>query len=296
MTKPKILVTGANGRTGRPIVAALAKAGASVRAFIRNADQAEALTRMGAEDCAVGDMLNPASIARAVAGCDKIVHIGPPMHPQEVDMTLSFLHAAQQAGLSHFIYYSVMHPLRRGIRHHALKLDAEEHIVESGMPYTILEPTRYMQHLEPIWRDVTEKHVHAMPFNVDAPFNVADLLDLAEVTAKVVTEDGHLYATYELAGPQALSQTDMARILSEELGYTVTAREIPLDELAATGKQKGLSADRIEQMLIMNEHYDAHGFPGNPNILTWLLGRAPGDYRAYVRRLKAHQSSIALPG
>jgi uncharacterized protein YbjT (DUF2867 family) len=65
MTKPKILVTGANGRTGRPIVAALAKAGASVRAFIRDSNQAEALTRLGAADCAVGDMLDPDSIARA---------------------------------------------------------------------------------------------------------------------------------------------------------------------------------------------------------------------------------------
>jgi uncharacterized protein YbjT (DUF2867 family) len=207
------------------------------------------------------------------------------MHPLEVEMTGHFLKAAEEAGLRHFIYYSVMHPIRQGIRHHKLKLIAEEHIVESGMPYTLLEPTRYMQHLEPIWREVTEKHIHAMPFSVDVPFNVVDLLDLAEVTAKVAMEDSHLYATYELAGPEPLSQTDMARILSEELGFTVTPKQIPLDDLAASARQKGLSADRIEQMISMNRHYDTHGFPGNGNILTWLLGRAPADFRTYVRRL-----------
>ncbi len=47
-------------------------------------------------------------------------------------MTGHFAAAAKDAGVSRFIYYSVMHPLRREVRHHSLKLDTEEMLIESG--------------------------------------------------------------------------------------------------------------------------------------------------------------------
>ena len=131
-----------------------------------------------------------------------VVHVGPPMHPNEVAQTGRILAAARRHGVQHLIYYSVMHPLRREVRHHRLKLDAEEAVIEGGVPYTILQPMRYMQHLEPIWNAVRTTGIHAMPFNVDIGFTVVDLADLAEVTAGVVLDPAHLYATYELAGPQ----------------------------------------------------------------------------------------------
>ena len=146
------------------------------------------------------------TINAAMASCETIIHIGPPMHPNEVEITSRFIDAALSHDISRFVYYSVMHPLRRAVRHHRLKLDAEEALIESGLPYTIVQPMRYMQHLALIWNKVLETGVHAMPFNIDVRFNVADLRDLAEATAIVATSPGHLYATYELAGPEALSQ------------------------------------------------------------------------------------------
>jgi uncharacterized protein YbjT (DUF2867 family) len=281
---PQILVTGANGRTGRPIVDALLGRGARVRGLVRKPEQSARLEGLGAE-AALGDLDDPASLIAAADGCEIIIHIGPPMHPREVEMTSSMLDAAHRGGAAHFIYYSVMQPLRQDVQHHRLKLLAEAHVVESGIPYTILQPIRSMQHLEPIWSQVRDQGIHAMPFNTHVRFNVVDLLDLAEAAAIVATEPGHLYATYELAGPEALSQDDMAAILTEAIGRPVAARHISLDQLRASSEAKGIEAGRIERMLIMNAHYDRYGFLGNPNILSWLIGRAPTPYRDYVRRL-----------
>jgi uncharacterized protein YbjT (DUF2867 family) len=283
----RVLVTGANGKTGRAVSAALTARGAAVRAFIRDAAQWPALQALGkAADYAHGDLNDAGSIAGALAGCDAMVHIGPPMHPDEVALTRNCIDAARKSGLGHFVYYSVMHTLRREVRHHRLKLDCEEMLVESDLPYTIVQPTRYMQHLEPIWQQVTGQGVHAMPFNVDVRFNVADLLDHAAATAAVVTEaGGHLYATYELAGPEALNQAGMAAIISKVIGRTVTARAVPPGELRARAAAAGNSPDRIEQMLAMNAHYDRHGFRGNPNVLRMLLRREPTRFEDYVRRL-----------
>ncbi len=281
----KVLVTGSHGRTGKPIVKALSAKGASVVAFVRDPAQDAEMMALGAVGIAVGDMDDPATIESAMAGCDAIVHIGPPMHPDEKTMTFHFIEAAKAAGLSKFVYYSVMHPLRREVRHHSLKLDTEELLIESGMPYSIVQPMRYMQHLEPIWKRVMEDGVHAMPFNTDVKFNVVDLLDLAEATANVTLDDGWLYGTYELAGPEALSQADMARIITEVTGKSVKAEQVPISKMQEKARASGASEDRVKQMTIMNEHYDAYGFLGNSRILKLILGRDPASFADYVARL-----------
>jgi uncharacterized protein YbjT (DUF2867 family) len=283
---PKVLVSAANGRTGRAIVGALLARGAQVRGLVRKPEHIDKLKAMGAEGV-VGDLEDAASLVAAAQGCDVLVHVGPPMYPREVETTQNMLDAAAAVGAKQFVYYSVMHPLRQDVEHHKLKLITEEHVVESPTPYTIVQPIRYMQHLDPIWGQVKDKGEHAMPFNTHLKFNVVDLADLAEATAITVTEPGHLYATYELAGPEGLSQDDMAAILSEELGRPVKARHISLDELRESSRAKGIAEDRIGRMAKMNAHYDAHGFRGNPNVLSWLLGRKPATYRDYVKRLVA---------
>lgn len=281
----RVLVTGANGRTGRPIISALAEKGATVRAFIRSEEQFGELEAIGASEFAVGDMGDSRSVDAALSGCDKLVHIGPPMHPDEVDFTNNFIESAKSNGLEHFIYYSVMHPLRRDVRHHRLKLDAEENLIESGLTYTIVQPCRYMQHLEPIWQKVLGEGVHAMPFDIDKKFSVVDLEDLAEAVAIVAGRSSDSYATYELAGPEPLSQRDMAAVISRVTGHAIEARATPLDTMKKAAAAKGFSDDKIEQMGIMNEHYDRHGFPGNPHVLRSILGRDPTTFEAYVRRL-----------
>jgi uncharacterized protein YbjT (DUF2867 family) len=283
--QPAILLTAANGRTGRAVVAALAAGGLSCRVFIRDPAQWPALQALGATSHAVGDMADPQSIVRALEGVHSVIFIGPPMHPDEATFVGNFLAAAQRANLRQFLYYSVMHPLRRDVRHHGLKLDAEQHIIESGVPYSILQPIRYMQHLEGIWKTVISDGVHAMPFNVEAKFNVVDLVDLAEATARVAATTDYLYGTYELAGPESLSQADMARIISQVIGKPVHAEQVPIKTLRDRGQAAGLSTDRIEQMSIMNQHYDAYGFAGNPAALTMILGRPPSTFRNYVERL-----------
>ncbi|GLP95135.1 SDR family oxidoreductase [Paraferrimonas sedimenticola] len=280
-----LLLTGANGKTGREVLKALVAKGETVRAFIRQESQWPDLQALGASEYAVGDMADGPSIDSAMEGCQKVVHIGPPMHPDEKAMTQCFVELAKKHQIEHFIYYSVMHPLRRDVRHHSLKLDAEEVLIESMLPYTIVQPIRYMQHLLPIWNTVVETGVHAMPFNTQVKFNVVDLKDLAEATAIIATTPGHLYATYEFAGPESLSQQDMAEIISDVIGRPVSAQAVTLEQVADKARARGFNEDRVKQMQIMNKHYDECGFLGNPNVLSMVLGRSPTRFRAFVERL-----------
>lgn len=285
MSDTKLLLTGANGRTGRAILSAMAARGIAVRAFVRSPANKADMEALGAHEVAFGDFMDAASIDAAVKGVTKILHIGPPMHPEEVAISQRFISAGQKHAIDQFIYYSVMHPVRTDVRHHKFKLHVEEALIGSGLPYTILQPSRYMQHLVPIWPNVLSSGVHAMPFNTQQAFSVADLKDLAEACAVVAASDQHLYATYELAGPQALSQTDMAQIISSALGKPVRAEAVPYDVMEAKARAAGANDDRVSQMLTMNKHYDAHGFRGNANVLEYLLQRPATRFDAYVKTL-----------
>ena len=279
----RVLVTAANGRTGRAVVAALHRRGAAVRAMVRAPAHLAALPE-GVEG-ATGDLTDPASLRAAAEGCAAIVHIGPPLHPDEIALTTNALAAAQAAGVRRFVYYSVMHPLRQDVFHHRQKLAAEAHVVESGLDYTIVQPIRYMQHLEPIWAEVTGTGVHAMPFDVDRRFSVVDLHDVAEAVARIATSPEHRWATYELAGPEPLSQRDMAATLGIVLGRGVVARKIDPETFRRQGEARGIPAERLDRMIGMNAHYDRHGFLGNAGILEWLLGRPATRFADYAARL-----------
>jgi uncharacterized protein YbjT (DUF2867 family) len=285
---PKTLLAAAHGRTGRAILRALASRRVPVRALIRREPQSAALLEEGADECIVGDLQDAASLSRAAQGCGTVIYIGPPMHPDEVAMAAAFYEAARLGGCRHFVYYSVLHPVCREIRHHRLKLEVEEAVVNGPLPFTILQPARYMQHLEPLLGQVRDAGVHAMPFSTDVTFNVVDLADVAEVVASAVTDPRLRDGCFELAGPEPLSQRDMAATLARLLGRHVEARALSLEAMRERATKAGASADRVEQMAIMNGHYDRHGMHGSPLVLEALLGRAPTTFAQYAARILAH--------
>lgn len=282
-TLAKTLVTSAAGLTGRRIVPALARFGADMRVFIRRKEARDELDALGAHDFAFGSLEDEAALAGAVKDCQTVLHICPPMHPQEDKIAASVVNVCKAAGVERLVFWSVLHP-HIDVPHHWRKLDAEKYLIESGLGYTILQPSRYMQHLAPIWKHVQEDGVHSLPFSVDSLFSLVDLADLAEVTAAIVTQPGHEFATYELAGPEALSQADCAGILSGLLGKPVEAQARSLEDVRAQAEKAGMPGARIENMIAMNKHYDAHGLRGNGRVLQWLLGRDAHSFEDYVRR------------
>ena len=281
--KTSVLVTGASGRTGRAVISALQMHDVTIRAYLRRKEVSEELKALGADEIVLGDLFDFSILEEAVAGCSDVIHICPPMNPREAELAKKIIDLCSKNGVKRLVFYSVLHPLLSDVRHHHLKLEAEEYLINSGQTYTILQPGRYMQHHVPIWKEIIETGKHRMPFSVDAKFNIVDLADLAEAVANVLTGDGHEAATYQLAGPQALNQIDMARIISEVTGKLIAAEPKPADEFRAGAKKVGMPADRIEQLCIMNEHYDKHGLKGNCNVLEWILDRPATDFATYIK-------------
>lgn len=279
-----ILVTGASGKTGRRCIAQLVEKGAAVRGLVRRQDAARELEAAGARDVVIGDMFAPDVIDAALAGASQVLHICPPMHPREDELAMEMIARAKAAGVAHFAMWSVLHP-HVDVPHHRRKQKAEAALIESGLAFTILQPGRYMQHLETVWKTVRDEGVHAFPFSTKRLFSLVHLDDLAAAAATVLTAPGHANAIYELAGPQALSQEDCAQIIAQALGRPVRAQAAPLEASLEKARAAGVPDWRVETLRAMNEHYDAHGLEGNGNVLRWLLGRAPKTFADHVAEL-----------
>ncbi len=282
-----ILITGAAGKTGRAIIRALAVQGEPVRALVRRVDQIRLVKDLGARDAVVGDMRAGAVLEQALRGVRVAYHICPNISPDETAIGRAMIAAARAAGVEHFAYHSVLHPQSEAMPHHWQKLRVEEALFESGLAYTILQPCAYMQNVLAGWRAIADDGVYAVPYPVEARLSLVDLDDVAEAARVVLTEPGHIAATYELAGPEAPTQTEVAASVSRRLGRPVHAEQIAVEAWVDQARAGGMTAYQVETLVRMFRYYERFGFCGNPRVLSQLIGHPPGTFEAFVERMVA---------
>lgn len=278
-----ILVTGASGKTGRAVVRALANTGHLVRAFVHRREQIELLIGEGASEVLTGDLLNADHITKAVRGTTAIYHICPNVHPDEFRIGQIVIAAAELAKLQHFVYHSVLHPQTEAMPHHWQKLRVEEQLLKSDLRYTILQPTAYMQNVLAYWDEMVKFGRYSVPYPESTCLSLVDLNDVADVASIVMKNLDHYGATYELVGTGPLSQRALAIIMGEALNRVIEVDSLPLAEWEQTAMDRGLDLYAIDTLLKMFRYYEVYGFVGNPNVLTWLLGRAPNDFLSFCR-------------
>lgn len=279
-----IVVTGAAGKTGKAVIGALARRGQAVRAFVHRAEQRDRVLRAGATEALAGDLNDPASLRHALQGAAAVYHLCPNMHPDELGIGRQIIEAARGAGIAHFVYHSVLHPQAEAMPHHWQKLRVEEVLLASGLPFTILQPTAYMQNLRANWARMQSEGILANPYPPEARLSLVDVTDVGEAAATVLTEPGHQGAIYELCGTGPMSQHEVVGILAGVLGLPIRAEMAPLDEWEKSATEAGLSDYAVATLKQMFEYYGAHGLVGNPRVLRWLLGRKPTTLSVFAQR------------
>lgn len=293
-----ILITGATGKTGQAVIAALAERGGhNLRAFVQPSRQSSAAAKQISTraEIMIGDLLDVDSLAAACTGVQALYHICPNMHPQEVAIGRHVIEAARVACISHFVYHSVLHPQAETMPHHWHKLRLEEMLCAAQLPFTVLQPCAYMQNLLPDWHTITGCGVHSVPYPADTRLSLIDLADLAAVAAKVLTEPGHLGATYELCGTPGMTQTQLAECLSRQLNQPVRTEVVSLTDWAEAARTRGLNDYALATLLAMFRYYALHGLCGSPNVLRWLLAREPTTLAAFVQRNSVAARPAAEP-
>jgi uncharacterized protein YbjT (DUF2867 family) len=285
-----ILITGAAGKTGRALIRALTPRGEPLRALARRPEQAQTLAALGVAEVVVGDLLDGPAVRRAMRGVRAVYHLAPNVSPHETVIGENVIAAARAAGVERFVFHSVLHPQVEDMPHHWQKMRVEEMLFASRLPFTILQPTAYMQNLLAYWQRICEAGVYAVPYPPETRLSLVDLEDVAQAAAIVLTEPGWLGATLELVGTPPLSQTEVAEALSRHLKRPVSAAAVPLEMWEQNARSSGMGEYQRTALLQMFRYYAQHGLIGNSTVLKWLLQREPASLDAFIERTIQEQS------
>jgi uncharacterized protein YbjT (DUF2867 family) len=196
-----VLVTGASGTLGSAVLPRLEKEGYAVRPASRR-------ERPG---WVAADLATGAGLEDAVRGVDAIVHLASsPRNTRETDVegTRRLLHAARAAGVGHMLFVSIIGIDRVPLPYYRLKLETENVIRGSGVPFTLLRAAQFPSLIDTLLTFSGK----AGPLLIDRrfvfqPVAVADVADrIADLLAAGPAGD-----VVEVAGPETLRLGDMAR-------------------------------------------------------------------------------------
>lgn len=290
----KALITAAHGNQGKLLLPMLTRVNMRVRALAAKASTRDPLIALGADEVMIADIADPSVLKAAVAGVDAVYHICPNAHPREQQLGFDIVDAAKAAGVTHFVYSSVLHPEITTLKQHLYKREVEQHLIESGLPYTILRPAHYMQTLQ--YRYAKETGEFRLTWSLERRQALVDCMDVAAVAAKVLQERAaHLYATYELCNGECLTGAEIRDAMAEVAGRAMTMREVQPGEVIRT-LFNDVDADklfdaRVKHFGVVADWYSAHDFMGNATVLTRLLGRKPITLRQFLGRVWQNENA-----
>lgn len=243
-----ILVTGANGTTGRELVKLLSSMKIPTRAMIRDKSRAAGLDLPYIE-VVCADLSKPETLNEVLEGVER-AYLVSTADPQIVRLHKNFIEAAKKAGVKHIVRHSAMGAdLGSTVsltRNHAA---CERILEESGIGWTHIRPAFFMQNfLNMFLPGICEEGCLKAPLG-DGRIGMIDARDIARVAANVLTTGGHSGKIYELTGPEALSFYDCAaalsRVMDLDISYVNVKPEEALRDMIEGGLPQWLASDMV---------------------------------------------------
>jgi len=301
MSKPKILVTSAAGKTGIPATLQLLDCGFPVRAFVRSYDhRAKRLEDAGAE-IFVGDLYSISDMRRAQVGVQRAYHCAP-TQTNGLHFGAVFVIAVQEAKLEHVVMLTQW----TADANHPSVVTRETWMNEQLMkhlPNTTLTVINvgwfaenyFMGTLE----TVAQLGIWPMPLgdaNVKknaAPSNS----DIAAVAvAALVDPATHAGNTYRPTGPELLSPNEMAAVMGKVLGRRVRYINVPDWLVMKALISQGFPATMVTQLVIYAEEYRRGTFAVNaPNdVVQELTSQKAEDFETITRQIVTERPEAVL--
>ena len=263
-----ILVTGATGRVGYHLMAALADAHADVAAMVRVEARAADLSGTPRPVVATFDDPPPPEVLR---GFDRVFLLSPAIEEQ-AELETVFIDALVVAGHGpHVVKIAADGFVDPGceVRFMLSHRQVAAHLAATGLPATYLAPALYMEDLVAIADTIREDAEVAVPGGHGRIGFVA-ASDVAAAAARVLTSAGHEGATYVLTGPEALRFKDVAARISAVFARDVDYTDQPPGRARELMLASGLSRWQAD---------------GNLELFDWIRQGGANTVTAAVREV-----------
>ncbi|MGF6408435.1 NmrA family NAD(P)-binding protein [Paraburkholderia sp. MM5482-R1] len=290
MLKPRILVTGATGKTGSVVVAELLKAGYPVRAMVHREDGRSVRLKAQGAEIAVADMSDVERVADALKDVQR-AYFCPPFDPYMIQGAVAFAVAARESGLEHIVSLTqwLSSPSHPALMTRQLWLVDQLFSMTPGVAHTIVRPgffadaylalTGFAAHLGAFpW--IFGDSRNAPPSNEDiARVAVAALMDPAR----------HAGKRYRPTGPELLGAEDMAKAIGRAVRRSVKVVPMPIWLFMKAARMGGLPIDLISGVRYYIDDHKRGAFElGAPTTdVPDVTGQPAEDFETIARRYAA---------
>jgi len=274
-----ILVTGATGTVGRPLIEVLSTAGADIRAVIRKGQAAGLPAHV---EVVVGDLSRPETIAPALRGVTALF-----LHPRAVgDAAFELVALAREQGVQRVVALSAINiddPLDQqpsrsnGDRNK----EAEQAAVASGLEWVSLRPSSFASNTLQAWG--AQIRAGDVVRYVYAAFeeSLLDERDLAAVGARALLSDDLLGRRLMLSGPQSLSHAEMVATIGEVIGRPLRFQEVEPEVLKRGMIANGFAEPFVTALLARYAREVGQAAPVTGEVER-ILGRPARTYAEWV--------------
>ena len=293
MIKPRIIVTGATGKTGSVVVTELLNAGYPVRALVHREDGRSARLKSQGAEIAVADLSDVERVADALKDVQRAYYC-PPYDPYMIQGAVAFTVAAKEARLEHIVgmsqwLASPSHPSLM-TRQHWL-VDRLFSMVP-GVTHTIINPGFFA---DPYLATMgLAAHLGIFPWMLGNSRNAPPSNeDIARVAAAALMDPvRHAGRSYRPTGPELLGANEMAKAIGRAVGRTVRVVPTPVWLFMKNAKMAGYPIDVLNGLRYYIDDHKRGAFElGAPTTdVLEVTGRPAEDFETIARRY------AALPG
>jgi uncharacterized protein YbjT (DUF2867 family) len=277
--KTNILITGATGNTGLPVVERLSRMSVPFRAMVHSPAKKD-LVQRGLAEVVVGDFYDASSLERALEGIDRVYLLSPPSEDQ-FKVQSGFVDSAKKKGVKHIVKLSALGTAPDSavgiFRAHA---QIEEYIRKSGIGFTFLRPHFFMENLLMNIATVQKDGTIYSPLG-EARISTISVEDIGAVVAEILTTDGHAGKVYSLTGPASVTYYEIAASLEKVLGkpvrYVQVSFEAAQQGMVNSGMPVWFAQDLIK---IMKTWLEGRGSLVTPDVEN-ITGRKPLALREF---------------
>jgi uncharacterized protein YbjT (DUF2867 family) len=274
-----ILITGASGSVGKTVLREAIGKEPKVRAMYRSKEEV-AKAPAGCE-AVLADFSDKQSLRRAMDGITSVFLVCSPI-PQLVELESNVVDVCKESGVKHVVLNSALGAGDYGKSFPGWHRKVEDKLKASGMSYTILRPNGFLQNIVAFNGPSIRAQGAFYVAMGDAKVSYLDVGDIAVVAVKALQGGSHSGKTYELNGPEAISNEELAKRISKVSGRTVNFVDIP--EAAQRDAMLGLGMPewQVAALLELQQYYKQGGGAKTDGLLKSLLGREPVTLEQYL--------------
>lgn len=279
----RVLVMGASGNTGTALLEQLRVHDVTPIAALRGGAASSTIPAdCEYRLCGYG---NAEQMASALADADGLFLLVP-FHERMVAWGQQLVAEATRQRVDFIVRLSGLHAAPGcASKMGALHGQIDQVVKDSGIDYCILRCNSFMQNFSGIYRKMIQGHqVISLP-EADAQSCFIDTADIAAVAARVFSEpEQHVNQVYDLSGPEALSNSEAAAMISEITGNTVRYQSVSDEEAEHSYRKMGIASWRIEVLTSLSRFIRAGNASEVTDAVSRILGRPAVDFNCFAAR------------